>query len=55
LRKNINIIYINEKKELTKIISSNTIDYLVGKVKEHNIGIKIEKKYPNGVSESLSV
>jgi len=53
---------MNEKKDLTNpnelgkaIISPNTIDYLANKAKEHNIGIKIEKKYPNGVSESLSV
>jgi hypothetical protein len=46
---------MNKKKELAKIISPNTIDYLAGKVKEHNIGIKMEKKYSNGSSETLSV
>ena len=53
---------MTEKKVLTNpnelgkvIISPNTIDYLANKAKEHNIGIKIEKKHPNGASESLSV
>ena len=46
---------MTEKKDLAKIISPSNIDFLAGKAKEHNIGIKIEKKYPNGASESLSV
>ena len=53
---------MTEKKDLINpnelrkvIISPNTIDYLANKAKEHNIGIKIEKKHPNGASESLSV
>ena len=37
-----------------KIISPGAIDYLAGKVKEHNIGIKLERKQ-NGIYESLSI
>ena len=37
-----------------KIISPRAIDYLAGKVKEHNIGIKLERKQ-NGIYESLSI
>ena len=55
--------YMAEKKDLInpsklekKIISPNNIDYIVSKLKEHDItGIKYEKKYANGDSESLSV
>jgi len=54
---------MTEKKDLinpnrlgNKIISPNNIDYIAGKLKEHDItGIKYEKKYANGDSESLSV
>ena len=38
-----------------KITSPSTIDYLAGKVKEHNIGIKLERRQPNGTYESLSI
>lgn len=38
-----------------KITSPNTIDYLAGKVKEYDIGIKVEKSYPSGYKESVAV
>jgi len=46
---------INPNELKKEIISPRAIDLLAGKAKEHNIGIKIEKKYSDGSSESLSV
>ncbi|CAJ0629639.1 361_t:CDS:2, partial [Entrophospora sp. SA101] len=36
---------LSPNKLENKIISPSTIDYLAGKAKEYNIGIKIEKKH----------
>jgi len=39
-----------------KFASSNNVDYFANKLKEHDItGIRYERKYANGDSESLSV
>ncbi len=54
---------MTEKKDLinpngleNKIASSNNVDYFANKLKEHDItGIRYERKYANGNSESLSV
>ena len=46
---------LNPSELKKEIISPSNIDYLAGKAKEHNIGIKIERKYSNGASESLSI
>jgi uncharacterized membrane protein len=51
--KNKNLLNPSELKK--EIISPSNINYLASKAKEHNIGIKIERKYPNGASESLSI
>jgi hypothetical protein len=46
---------INPNKIEKQIISTNNVDYLVDKVKGNNIGIKLERTYPSGYSESLSI
>jgi hypothetical protein len=46
---------LNPSELKKEVISPNAIDLLANKAKEHNIGIKIEKKYSDGSSESLSV
>jgi len=47
---------INPSKLENRVISPNNVDYLANKLKEHDItGIRYERKYANGNSESLSV
>lgn len=46
---------INPSKIEKQVISTNNVDYLIGKVKGNNIGIKLERTYPSGYSESLSI
>jgi hypothetical protein len=46
---------INPNKIEKQVISTNNVDYLIDKVKGNNIGIKLERKYPSGYSESLSI
>jgi hypothetical protein len=46
---------VNSNKIEKQVISTNNVDYLIGKVKGNNIGIKLERTYPSGYSESLSI
>lgn len=46
---------INPSKIEKQVISTNNVNYLIDKVKGNNIGIKLERTYPSGYSESLSI
>jgi hypothetical protein len=47
---------LNPNKINKEIASPANVDYLANKLKEHDItGIKYERKYANGDSESLAV
>jgi len=46
---------LNPSKIEKQVISSNNVNYLIDKVKGNNIGIKLERTYPSGYSESLSI
>jgi len=47
---------VNTNELEKKITSPNTIDYLAGKIKEHDLkGIKLEVKHPSGPQISLAL
>jgi hypothetical protein len=46
---------VNPNEIEKQVISNNNVDYLIDKVKGNNIGIKLERTYPSGYSESLSI
>ena len=46
---------VNPNKIEKQVISTNNVNYLIDKVRGNNIGIKLERTYPSGYSESLSI
>lgn len=46
---------VNASKIEKQVISTNNVNYLIDKVKGNNIGIRLERTYPSGYSESLSI
>jgi hypothetical protein len=46
---------VNPNKIEKQVISTNNVNYLIDKVRGNNIGIKLERTYPGGYSESLSI